>query len=292
MVVITRADLSNGYKSQQSTHSIADFAYEFPQSFKDWKENSNSIICLQVNNETQLLEYYNKLSKLTSVVKFNEPDINDEATSICLYADKDVRKKVSSLPLLGKPTKLTKEKVIADMANTPQTDTQSVLEHGIAVSKKFSNLISNNVEDWKLPTWFTDNREFLFENLHTKEILEEYHILHDIGKPYCITIDDDGRRHFPNHAEVSYDTYRQISDNEIVSDLIKKDMILHTIKSAEVEEFVNENSLNTILTLLITSLCEIHANSDIFGGINSTSFKVKLKQIDRRGNQIIKLLKK
>lgn len=292
MVVITRSDLSNGYKSQQSTHAIADFAYEFPQSFKDWKENSNSIICLQVKDETQLLEYYNRLSKLTSVVKFNEPDLNDETTSICLHANKDVRKKVSSLPLLGKPKKLTKEKVINDMIDTPQTDTQSVLEHGIAVSKKFNDLISNNTEDWKLPTWFINNRDFILDNLHRKEDIKEYHVLHDCGKPYCITIGDDGKRHFPDHSKVSYDTYRQISDNEIVADLIKKDMILHTIKSDEVEEFVKENTLENILTLLITSLCEIHANADMFGGIDNISFKVKSKQIDRRGNQIIKLIKK
>lgn len=42
------------------------------------------------------------------------------------------------------------------------------------------------------------------------------------------------------------------------------------------------------LTLLVTSLCEIHANADMFGGIESSSFKIKFKQLDRRGNQIIK----
>lgn len=292
MVVITRADLSQGYQSQQSTHSIADFAYEFPQSFKDWKENSNSIICLQVKDETQLLEYYNRLSKLTSVVKFNEPDINDETTSICLHADKDVRKKLSSLPLLGKPTKLTKDKVIADMADTSQTDTQSVLEHGIAVSKKFNDLISDKVEDWKLPTWFIDNKDFLFSNLHNYYDVKEYQVMHDCGKPYCMIIDSDGKRHFPNHEEVSTKIFNQISDNKIVSDLISKDMVLHTIKSDEVEDFIKNNSIQTVVTLLLTALCEIHANADMFGGIDSQSFKIKFKQLDRRGNQILKLIKK
>ena len=105
LVVITRSDLTPGYQSQQSTHSVADFAHEFPQQFKEWKTKSNSIICLQVNNEKELNDLYLKLSKLTSVTKFYEPDLNDELTSICLYADKDVRKKVSYLPLLGKPKK-------------------------------------------------------------------------------------------------------------------------------------------------------------------------------------------
>lgn len=105
MMVITRSDLSYGYQSQQSCHSVADFAHEFPQQFNDWKQNSNSIICLQVNNEKELDALYQKLSKLTPVTKFYEPDLNDELTSICLYADKDVRKKVSYLPLLGKSKK-------------------------------------------------------------------------------------------------------------------------------------------------------------------------------------------
>jgi hypothetical protein len=31
-------------------------------------------------------------------------------------------------------------------------------------------------------------------------------------------------------------------------------MVFHTIKSDEVEEFLNSNSLQTVLTLLVTSL--------------------------------------
>ncbi len=119
LVIITRSDLTQGYQSQQSTHSVADFAHEFPQSFNEWKTTSNSIICLQVNNETELDTLYNKLSKLTSVTKFYEPDLNDELTSICLYANKDIRKKLSYLPLLGKPKKsvIDKETTKSNMRN-------------------------------------------------------------------------------------------------------------------------------------------------------------------------------
>lgn len=102
MIVITRSDLTPGYQSQQSTHSIADFAYEFPQEFKQWKETSNSIICLSVTSEEELEKLFIKLSNFTNVVKFNEPDLNDELTSICLYGDASIRKKLSYLPLLGK----------------------------------------------------------------------------------------------------------------------------------------------------------------------------------------------
>lgn len=292
LVVITRSDLTPGYQSQQSTHSIADFAYEFPQQFKEWKTTSNSIICLQVNNEKELNDLYLKLSKLTSVTKFYEPDLNDELTSICLYADKDVRKKVSYLPLLGKKSKLTYEKVIFDMNDTPQTDTQSVLDHGISVNKYFNDLTSSNpILEWKLPTWFTENKDYILSNIHSKDIVKEYQIMHDCGKPYCMTIGEDGKRHFPNHAQVSFDTFSKISDNKIVADLILKDMVFHTIKSDEVEDFVKNNSIENILTLLVTALCELHSNAAMFGGIESTSFKIKYKQLDKRGKQVLNLLK-
>lgn len=291
MIVITRLDLSYGYQSQQSCHSIADFAHEFPQQFKEWKTTSNSIICLQVNNEKELNDLYLKLSKFTSVTKFYEPDLNDELTSICLYADKDVRKKVSYLPLLGKKPKLTYEKVISDMIDTPQTDTQNVLEHGISVAKYFNQLMKGDTDKWKLPTWFTDNKDFIFNNLHSLEDIKEYHVMHDCGKSYCMTIDEQGKRHFPNHSQVSFDTFSKISDNKVVADLILKDMVFHTIKSDEVEYFIKNNSIETTLTLLVTALCELHSNASMFGGMTSQSFLIKYKKYDRIGKQVLNLLK-
>jgi hypothetical protein len=193
---------------------------------------------------------------------------------------------------LGKKPALTYQQVIFDMLSTPQTDTQNVLEHGISVNKYFNDLTNDMKLDWKLPTWFQINKEFILNNLHSKEDIKEYQIMHDCGKPYCITIDEDGRRHFPDHANVSRDTFSKISNNKIVADLISKDMVFHTIKADEVEEFLNSNSLQTVLTLLVTSLCELHSNASMFGGIESTSFKIKYKQLDKRGNQVLKLILK
>lgn len=98
LVVITRGDITPGYQAVQSCHSIADFAYEFPDTFKEWKEASNSIICLSAKNQEHLLSLYEKFSKLTPTVKFFEPDI-DEFTSICLFGTKEIRKSLSHLPL-------------------------------------------------------------------------------------------------------------------------------------------------------------------------------------------------
>jgi hypothetical protein len=177
------------------------------------------------------------------------------------------------------------------MLSTPQTDTQNVLEHGTSVNKYFNDLIGDMKLDWRLPNWLQENKDFILQNLHSYQDIKEYQIMHDCGKPYCITIDEDGRRHFTDHANVSANTFAQISDNKIVKDLISKDMVFHTIKADEVEDFVNNNSLQTVLTLLVTSLCELHSNASMFGGIESTSFKIKYKQLDKRGNQVLKLIK-
>ena len=87
----------------QSLHSIADFAYEHPEAFKEWKETSNSVICLSVPSEEKLLSLYLKLSGKTPATRFFEPDIN-QWTSICLYGTPEIRKSLSHLPLaLKKP---------------------------------------------------------------------------------------------------------------------------------------------------------------------------------------------
>ena len=98
LVTVIRQDLNFGYQLVQSCHSIADFAHEVPETFSKWKNESNSIICLSTKNQEDLLKLYEKYSTLTNCIKFFEPDVN-EHTSICLYADDNIRKSLSNLPL-------------------------------------------------------------------------------------------------------------------------------------------------------------------------------------------------
>ena len=111
LVIITRQDINPGYQCVQSTHSIADFAYRYADTFKKWKTESNSIICLSAKSEQHLLKLYDKYSSLTPSIKFFEPDI-DEWTSICLYANTEIRKSLSNLPLTLKNKSFTDEKAI------------------------------------------------------------------------------------------------------------------------------------------------------------------------------------
>jgi hypothetical protein len=95
----------------QSTHSIADFAFEFPETFSKWKSESNSIICLSVKNEFELQKLYHKYKELTESVIFFEPDV-DEFTSVCLYGTPQIRKSLSHLSLALKNKINQNEKVV------------------------------------------------------------------------------------------------------------------------------------------------------------------------------------
>jgi hypothetical protein len=63
-------------------------------------------------------------------------------------------------------------------------------------------------------------------------------------------------------------------------------MDIHLLKAGGVEEFAKKPHA---LTLLLTGLAEVHSNANMFGGIESTSFKIKYKSICQRGKQILNL---
>ena len=170
----------------------------------------------------------------------------------------------------------------------------SVLEHGISVKNYLFDLINHLRNktplkyEWKLPDWVLENSDFILSQLPDDETLSLYTKYHDCGKPFCLEVDDDGKRHFPNHAEKSYDIFKQTFKNQIAAILVKHDMDIHTLKADGVENFCK----NTLaITLLLTGLAEIHSNASMFGGIDSTSFKIKLKSITQRGKQILNILK-
>ena len=179
------------------------------------------------------------------------------------------------------------------MKSCEQTKGMSVLEHGISVKNYLFDLIDHLRNgtplkyEWLLPNWIKENSDFLLSKLPDDKTLSLYTKYHDCGKPFCLEIDENGKRHFPNHAQKSYEIFKQIFKNELAAELIKHDMDIHLLKSEGVEDFCkNENAV----TLLLTGLAEIHSNSTMFG-LESTSFKIKLKTITQRGKQIINGLK-
>jgi hypothetical protein len=110
--------------------------------------------------------------------------------------------------------------------------------------------------------------------------------MHDCGKPFCLTIDEEGRKHFPNHAQISYDVFKSLFEDGLAAELILHDMDIHLLKADGVEEFAKRPNA---LTHLLIGLSELHSNARMFGGIDSTSFKIKYKALDSRGKQITKI---
>jgi hypothetical protein len=180
------------------------------------------------------------------------------------------------------------------MSECEQTKGQSVLEHGTSVKNYLFDLINHLRSstplqyEWRLPDWVLENKDLMISSLPDDDTLELYTIYHDCGKPFCLEIDENGKRHFPNHAEVSYQIFNQVFNNSVAADLILHDMDIHLLKSDGVVEFCQNPHA---LTLLLTGLSELHSNSQMFGGLDSTSFKIKWKCINQRGKQIINQLK-
>jgi len=217
---------------------------------------------------------------------------------------------------------LTWEQVNKDMDNCPQTSTQSVAEHGHSVWRWYRVLneilaygyddpMNNNLigkERFKLPSWWSKYEEALAWERHSSGVVYWYTTYHDCGKPYCREVDEEGRQHFSEHAKKSYEVWCHLTKNhpkeilddrvyggekikaEVVADLILHDMDIHTMKAKDIDPLIERLSSRSIATLLLVAICEIHSNAEMFGGIESESFKIKWKQIDRRGKAICKKL--
>jgi hypothetical protein len=128
-------------------------------------------------------------------------------------------------------------------------------------------------------------------SLVSDKSLELYTVYHDCGKPFCRTVDAEGKQHFPDHANISSQVWFEVAKGESlcqeVGELIAHDMDIHLISADEVEKFcTNKNAVSSLLT----GLAEIHSNASLFGGIDSVSFKIKWKQINKRGKAICELL--
>jgi len=175
------------------------------------------------------------------------------------------------------------------MSACEQTRGLTILEHGEQVAQKYKDLLAGSTAGWKLPDWFIKHSAELFKLAPSPEVMEQYHIYHDCGKSYVRTVDAEGRQHFPNHAQVSASIWRVHGGSEQIAQLMQHDMDMHLLKPAEAASY---GRLDLVPALLLTALSEIHANADMFGGIESTSFKIKWKCLSKVGNNLIPLILK
>lgn len=174
------------------------------------------------------------------------------------------------------------------MSTTEQMQGLSVLEHGVSVHNYFLDLYNHILYatplkyEWKLPEWIFNLD--LWSKIEDLETIKNYQIYHDCGKPYCLIVDEDGRKHFPDHANTSYSIWKSLGQPEIECQLMLHDMDIHTLRGDDIPTFCQ---LPFAATLLITGLAELHSNAVMFGGIESTSFKIKWKNINKFGARIV-----
>lgn len=175
------------------------------------------------------------------------------------------------------------------MATCEQSSGQTILQHGESVARTYKQIISNEGDHY-LPQIIQENLEFLLEQTSTASEmeLETYHIFHDCGKPDCLTIDEQGRRHFPNHAMMSARAWLVAGGDPFIGRLIEHDMDMHTMKPADVLSYKH---LDIAPVLLLTAWAELNSNCIMFGGTESTSFKIKAKNLTKLSRAIIHAIK-
>lgn len=185
---------------------------------------------------------------------------------------------------------MDKTSLIAMMENCQQTANQSVLAHGYSVWNTMQILLQHLKEGtsipdwWRIPQW-AYNKNILNE-LAPQEIIQEYLIYHDCGKPFTKITDENGKTHFPNHSAMSEKIWLEVGGNPLAARLMGMDMDAHTLRSDGIAEFAVRPEAPT---LLLAALAEIHSNAEMFGGTDSDSFKIKAKHLSKKGNQIMKI---
>lgn len=171
-----------------------------------------------------------------------------------------------------------------------QFKTLNVLDHGKQVTEAFSVLRAALAgepapEGWRIPAWLHENSARFTSRLLPDTVLYNYQLYHDCGKPLCRSTDAEGRTHFPGHAVHSEQAWLAAQGDAATGRLIGLDMAMHL---ASADEMVALAALPEAASLYLTAVAEVHANAPMFGGFESTSFKSKLKHLDRRGKALLR----
>lgn len=171
-----------------------------------------------------------------------------------------------------------------------------MLEHGLSVRDYTFDLVTWLKDpthvfkyNWRFPGWFFPYASDLSKNLCSDFTIDTYTRMHDCGKHKVKILTEKGTLSYPNHAQASHETFLTFSDNLEIAELIRRDMDIHTLKTDQVEEFCRDEP-EISCTLLLAGLAEIHSNCQLFGGMESDSFKIKFKHLEKKGKYILDLL--
>lgn len=183
----------------------------------------------------------------------------------------------------------TIEELHTAMEKCEQTPGLNMLQHGQAVHAQYILLISQLKEASHPCKELQDIWDAEGESIPSPELLQRYHVYHDCGKHLCLTIDDSGRRHFPDHAEWSAKQYHRIfPEDGFTTALIRRDMDFHTARG---EEICSLWKSPFAPILYFTAWAEINANAEMFGGQESESYKIKKSRLIQAGKKFLNTMK-
>lgn len=174
------------------------------------------------------------------------------------------------------------------MEETFQTEGLNLYQHGQQVWHYYNKILEHDYEGMKIPKWYLNHSDFIHQNLYPRDMIETYAIWHDIGKTETLQIGEDGRRRFPGHAEASRRIWLSIDGDTEIAELMGLDMIFHTESAEQILERGLSNKM--LCTLMLSALSELHANAEMFGGIQSESFCIKYKKLEQRAKKILATL--
>lgn len=170
------------------------------------------------------------------------------------------------------------------MTKCEQAPGLNMLQHGLSVHEHYKALLqeltSDNVECKELRALYAKYKS----KLPPAEVLERYHVYHDCGKHLCLTI-DCGKRHFPNHAEISSKQYAAIfPEDGFTKQLIAMDMDFHHMRG---DDLLRTCHSPFAPILYFTAWAEINANAEMFGGRDSESYKIKRSRLIQAGKKLL-----
>lgn len=158
----------------------------------------------------------------------------------------------------------------------------STLEHGFKVSLAYEKLISeldSGLKDENLTRIYRS----LKSSLLPSEVMRRYQVFRDCGKPFCQPTEE---RKFPDHEVRSFEQWKILFPEEtLIAELMLNDMRFHTGENSE--EFYRSEIAPS---LYFTAWAELFANAEMFGGQESTSFKIKKKRLIAQGKKMMKAL--
>jgi hypothetical protein len=169
------------------------------------------------------------------------------------------------------------------MTQCEQAPGLNMLGHGQSVHAKYGQLMAQlEAGHPPCPLLGEIHAAFIWPATAT---LERYHVYHDCGKHLVATVNAEGKRQFPGHAQASAKQYARLFPEDLTTaHLIAHDMDFHTLRG---DDLVALCADPLAPVLYLTAWAEVYANAEMFGGLTSDSFKIKSKRLIQAGKKLL-----